>query len=148
MTLTAYTRRASYGDGDWKSRHCITQPLRNYFRAAPENSRKLRSIALYSTCSSAQHPSLRPYTFELDLHGSTSKAQTPESASTALGTQASGWFIGGTRKERRCFAAECGPDPFEHTRALEGPFSDLRIRAPRCRGRGSSSPAPPFGIWK
>ena len=40
---------------------------------------------------------------------------------TALGTQASGWFIRATRKERRCFAAECGPDPFEHTRALEGP---------------------------
>ena len=59
MTLTAYTRRASYGDGDWKSRHCITQPLSNYFRAAPENSRKLRNITLYSTCSSAQHPSLR-----------------------------------------------------------------------------------------
>ena len=45
-------------------------------------------------------------------------------ASTALDTQASGCFIGGARKERRCFAAECGPDPFEHTRALEGPFFD------------------------
>ena len=33
-----------------------------------------------------------------------------------------GWFRAGTRKERPCFAAECGPDPFEHTRALEGPF--------------------------
>ena len=31
-------------------------------------------------------------------------------------------FIRATRKERRCFAAECGPDPFGHTRALEGPF--------------------------
>ena len=62
-------------------------------------------------------------------------------AFTALGTEASGWFIGGTRKERRCFAAECGPDSFGHTRALEGPFSDLRIRAPWCRGLGSSSPA-------
>ena len=51
-------------------------------------------------------------------------------ASTASGTQTSGWFIGGTRKERRCFAAECGPDPFEHTRALESPFSDPKIRAP------------------
>ena len=51
-------------------------------------------------------------------------------ASTALGTRASGGFIGGTRKEQRRFAAECGPDPFVHTRALEGPFSDLRIRAP------------------
>ena len=30
----------------------------------------------------------------------------------------------GTRKERRCFAAECGPDPFGHTRALEGPVFD------------------------
>ena len=48
-------------------------------------------------------------------------------ALTALGTQASGWFIGGTRKERRCFAAECGPDPFGHTRALEGPFFDPRL---------------------
>ena len=62
-------------------------------------------------------------------------------AFTALGTEASGWLIGGTRKERRCFAAECGPDSFGHTRALEGPFSDLRIRAPWCRGLGSSSPA-------
>ena len=35
-----------------------------------------------------------------------------------------GWFRTGTHKERRCFAAECGPDPFGHTRALEGPFSD------------------------
>ena len=43
-------------------------------------------------------------------------------ALTALGTQASGWFIRGTRKERPCFAAECGPDFFGHTRALEGPF--------------------------
>ena len=42
-------------------------------------------------------------------------------ALTALGTQASGWLIRGTRKERRCFAAECGPEPFGHTRALEGP---------------------------
>ena len=49
-------------------------------------------------------------------------------ALTALGTQASGWLIRGTRKERRCFAAECGPDPFGHTRALEGPFSDPRLR--------------------
>ena len=48
-------------------------------------------------------------------------------ASTALGTQASGCFIGGTRKERRCFAAERGPDPFEHTRALEGPFFDPNL---------------------
>ena len=30
-------------------------------------------------------------------------------------------FIRATRKERRGFAAECGPDPFGHTRALEGP---------------------------
>ena len=35
-----------------------------------------------------------------------------------------GWFRAGTRKERPCFAAECGPDPFGHTRALEGPFFD------------------------
>ena len=47
-----------------------------------------------------------------------------------LGTEASGCFIGGTRKERLCFAAECGPDPFRHTRALQGPFFDLRTRAP------------------
>ena len=59
-------------------------------------------------------------------------------ASTALGTQASGWFIGGTRKERRCFAAECGPDPFGHTRALEGPFFDPNPRA-RTAARQSSS---------
>ena len=65
-------------------------------------------------------------------------------ALTVLGTQASGGFIGGTRKERRCFAAECGPDPFGHTRALEGPFSDPKIRAPRCPGLGSSSPGSPF----
>ena len=51
-------------------------------------------------------------------------------ALTALDTKASRWFIGGTRKERRCFAAECSPDPFGHTQALEGPFSDPRIRAP------------------
>ena len=47
-----------------------------------------------------------------------------------------------------CFAAECGPDPFGHTRVFEGLFSDLWIRAPRCRGLGSSSPAPHFGICK
>ena len=51
-------------------------------------------------------------------------------ALTASGTQASGCFIGGARKERRRFPAEHGPDPVGHTRALEGPFSDLRIRAP------------------
>ena len=45
---------------------------------------------------------------------------------TALGTQASGWLIRATRKERRCFAAECGPDPFGHTRALEGPSYPLQ----------------------
>ena len=67
-------------------------------------------------------------------------------------------FIGATRKERPCFAAERGldrlghtslrmvywrhtkgtalfccrtrPRPLGHTRALEGPFSDVRIRAP------------------
>ena len=59
-------------------------------------------------------------------------------ASTALGTQASGWFIGGTRKERRCFAAECGPDPFGHTRALEGPFFDPNPRT-RTAARQSCS---------
>ena len=48
----------------------------------------------------------------------------------ALGTQASGWFKGKhTQRKRRCFAAECGPDPFEHTRALEGPFFDPNPRA-------------------
>ena len=61
-------------------------------------------------------------------------------ASTALGTQASGRFIGGTRKERRSFAAERGPDPFGHTRALEGPFFDPNPRA--------RSQAVQFGIRK
>ena len=65
-------------------------------------------------------------------------------ALTASGTQAAGWFIGGTRKERRCFAAERGPNRFGHTRALEGPFSDPKIWAPKRRGLGSSSPASPF----
>ena len=157
MTLTAYTRRASYGDGDWKSRNCIKQPLSNYFRAVPENSKKVRNITLDSTCSSAQHPNLRPYTFELDLHGSTSKAQTPESKPLAVlavgeshpklphtpslhsfrkmcvllwaGGRSRGgpfpkmWpplnrvgaeFIGVTRKERPCFAAERGLDCLGH----------------------------------
>ena len=58
-------------------------------------------------------------------------------ASTALGTQAFGRFIGGTRKERCCFAAECGPDPFGHTRALEGPFFDPKIRAPSTKSSWS-----------
>ena len=31
-------------------------------------------------------------------------------------------FSGATHKETLCFAAECGPDPFGHTRALRGPF--------------------------
>ena len=35
-----------------------------------------------------------------------------------------GLFRAGTHKERRCFAAECSPDPFGHTRALEGPLFD------------------------
>ena len=35
-----------------------------------------------------------------------------------------GSFRAVTRKERPCFAAECGPDPFGHTRALQGLFSD------------------------
>ena len=37
------------------------------------------------------------------------------------------WFSGAARKERPCFAAECGPDPFGHTRALAGPFFDPRL---------------------
>ena len=45
----------------------------------------------------------------------------------ALCTQDPGWFRAATRKERPCFAAECGPDPFGHTRALEGPFFDPRL---------------------
>ena len=32
-------------------------------------------------------------------------------------------FSGATHKEPPCFAAECGPDPFGHTRALRRPFS-------------------------
>ena len=32
------------------------------------------------------------------------------------------WFSGATHKEPPCFAAERGPDPFGHTRALGGPF--------------------------
>ena len=35
-------------------------------------------------------------------------------------------FSGATHKETPCFAAECGPDPFGHTRALEGPFFDSK----------------------
>ena len=59
---------------------------------------------------------------------------------TALGTQASGWFIRATRKERRCFAAEKAPTPLgthEHSRVR-------LIRAPRCPGLGSPSSASPF----
>ena len=41
-----------------------------------------------------------------------------------------GWFRAATRKERPCFAAECGPDPFGHTRALEGPFFDPKTQNP------------------
>ena len=40
-----------------------------------------------------------------------------------------GWFRAATRKERPCFAAECGPDPFWHTRALEGPFFDPKTQS-------------------
>ena len=36
------------------------------------------------------------------------------------------WFSGATHKEPACFAAERGPDPFGHTRALEGPFFDSK----------------------
>ena len=43
---------------------------------------------------------------------------------TALAHMDPGWFGTGTRKERPCFAAECRPDPFGHTRALEGQFFD------------------------
>ena len=41
------------------------------------------------------------------------------------------WFGGATHKEPPCFAAERGPDPFGHTRALEGPFFD-----PKPQGQG------------
>ena len=41
-----------------------------------------------------------------------------------------GSFRAATRKERPCFAAECGPDPFGHTRALEGPFFDPKTQNP------------------
>ena len=71
---------------------------------------------------------LQPYRL-LEPHEKNGPVLLQNVASTALGTQASGWFIGGTRKERRCFAAERGPDPFEHTRALEGPFFDPNPRA-------------------
>ena len=37
-------------------------------------------------------------------------------------------FRAATRKERPCFAAECGRDPFGHTRALQGHFPILRLR--------------------
>ena len=40
-------------------------------------------------------------------------------------------FSGATHKERPCFAAERGPDPFGHTRALRGPFFD-----PKPEGQG------------
>ena len=40
-------------------------------------------------------------------------------------------FSGATHKEPPCFAAERGPDPFRHTRALGGPFFD-----PKPEGRG------------
>ena len=30
----------------------------------------------------------------------------------------------------KSFAAECGPDPFGHTRALEGPFFDPKTQNP------------------
>ena len=33
-------------------------------------------------------------------------------------------FKAGTQKERRCFAAECGPDSLGHARAVEHPFFD------------------------
>ena len=35
-------------------------------------------------------------------------------------------FSGATHKEPPCFAAERGPDPFGHTRALRGPFFDSK----------------------
>ena len=35
-------------------------------------------------------------------------------------------FSGATHKEPSCFAAERGPDPFGHTRALRGPFFDSK----------------------
>ena len=35
-------------------------------------------------------------------------------------------FSGATHKETPCFAAERGPDPFGHTRALRGPFFDSK----------------------
>ena len=44
-----------------------------------------------------------------------------------------GGFRAGTHKEGRCFAAECGPDPFGHTRALEGPYFDPGSKADRVR---------------
>ena len=44
-----------------------------------------------------------------------------------------GSFRAATRKERPCFAAECGPDSFGHTRALQGPFFDLKTQNPKPR---------------
>ena len=42
-------------------------------------------------------------------------------------------FRAATRKERPCFAAECGPDTFGHTRALQGPFFDPKTQNPKAR---------------
>ena len=42
-------------------------------------------------------------------------------------------FRAATRKERPCFAAECGPDRFGHTRALQGPFFDPKTQNPKAR---------------
>ena len=39
-------------------------------------------------------------------------------------------FSGATQKEPSCFAAERGPDPFGHTRALRGPFFDSKSQGP------------------
>ena len=38
------------------------------------------------------------------------------------------WFSGATHKETACFATECGPDPFGHTRVFEGPFFDSKFQ--------------------
>ena len=70
---------------------------------------------------------------EADFRAATRKERPCFAAECGLGclghTGTPGWFRAATRKEQPCFAAECGPDPFGHTGALEGPFSILRLRA-------------------
>ena len=50
-----------------------------------------------------------------------------------MGHRDPGSFRAATRKERTCSAAERGPDPFGHTRALQGPFFDPKTQNPKAR---------------